>query len=72
MISLYYLPVVYVDMHPTEQATDADTTIRLKETTHRDLKQLKPESITFDQLINMLLNEIETVDYKIAIEQSDS
>ena len=59
-------------MHHPNDSADTDTTIRLKETTHRQLKRTKPDAITFDHFIKSLLSEIETVDFSIAIEQSDS
>ena len=72
MISIFTLHLLYLSMHHPNDSADTDTTIRLKETTHRQLKRTKPDAITFDHFITSLLSEIETVDYNIAIEQSDS
>ena len=70
MISVFTLHILYICMQQSSQS--ADTTIRLKETTHRQLKRTKPDAITFDHFIESLLSEIETVDYNISIEQRDS
>ena len=72
MISIFTLHLLYMRMHHPDQSADSDTTIRLKETTHRQLKRTKPDAITFDHFIKSLLSEIETIDYSISIEQNDS
>jgi hypothetical protein len=55
-----------------EQSTDPDTTVRVKESTHRKLKQIKPTDISFDQFINSLLNQIESADHTVVFERAES
>lgn len=48
------------------------TTIRIHRDTHQSLKNLKPEALTYDELITELVHEFESVEYDIRFEHSDS
>lgn len=56
----------------TERNISTHTTIRLHKTTHERLKNLKPEALTYDELISELIDEFENVRYNIEFEHNDS
>ena len=58
-------------MHP-KQSADSATTVRVSESTHRKLKEIKPSAITFDAFIRSLLAEVESADHDVAFERADS
>jgi hypothetical protein len=58
-------------MHP-KQSPDSATTVRVSESTHRKLKDIKPSAITFDAFIRSLLDEIESANHDVAFERANS
>ena len=71
MIRLIPIDPVYICM-AAEQPAHSDTTVRVKRSTHRELKEIKPSAITFDAFIRSLLDEIESANHDVAFEQADS
>lgn len=58
-------------MHP-KQSADSATTVRVSESTHGKLKDIKPSAITFDAFIRSLLDEIESANHDVTFERANS
>ena len=66
-----------VDSQLTQDSVDesnikSHTTIRLTTTTHDRLKRIKPDVMTYDDFVDELLHEFESVNLTIEFEAGDT